>query len=171
MALNIIGIDLGMHKVAMFHLFADGDLYACDAQIYTTPESEPRDLQLRELAGMVQEWVFLHDPAFVWVEDVLVGNNHRYSLSLAETKGAVLSALGLNRMQNGTDIRTVNVKAWKKEVLGNGNATKDEVRDYIDVSHPLYAPLCDGDQDRYDAACIALYGLQVTQRADGLQLG
>ena len=54
--------------------------------------------------------------------------------------------------------------------FGNGNADKDAIRDYIHVTHPAYALLCDGDQDRYDACCVGLYGLDVLAGSEGLKL-
>ena len=97
-----------------------------------------------------------------------MGNNRKYSLALAETKGAVLGSL--SHLRPACDIRTVNVKAWKKEVVGNGNAGKEQVSNYIVATHPAYAAVCDGDQDRIDATCVALYGLRITSRVRELRL-
>ena len=103
----------------------------------------------------------------VWIEDTLVGNNRKYSLELTETKGAVLGRLG--GIPN-LDVRMVNVATWKKQVVGDGHASKDAIRDYIHVTHGAYAPLCGDDQDLYDACCIALYGQQIRSIATGLRL-
>jgi Holliday junction resolvasome RuvABC endonuclease subunit len=163
---NLIGIDLGVHKLAM--AFFMGNTLA-DTTAWEAPNDAPRDVQLRELAGAAHEWAVLHEADQVWVEDVLLGNNHKYSLAIAELKGAVLASLGQMRYR-GTDVRVVNVASWKREVIGKGNATKEQVRNYIDVTYPPYAPLCDGDQDRYDATCVGLYGLRISARADSLRL-
>jgi len=165
---NLIGIDLGVHKVTIA-AFEDQKLVWCDT--HEAPAEKTRDEQLLELGKFANEIATLAQASSVWIEDVLMGNNHKYSLALAETKGAVLTMLGNLRFYLGTDIRMVNVGAWKKALIGNGHASKDDVRHYIDVSHSQYSPLCDGDQDRYDATCIGLYGLDIIERAADLSLG
>jgi Holliday junction resolvasome RuvABC endonuclease subunit len=163
---NLIGIDLGVHKIAMA-LFINNEL--ADAISWEAPYNIPRDRQLRELAGVAYDWGLGHDADQIWVEEPLMGNNHKYSLAISELKGAVLSHLNVLRSR-GCDIRTVNVSSWKREVVGKGNATKEQVSNYIDATHPDYAPFCDGDQDRIDACCVGLYGLRISARADGLRL-
>lgn len=162
---TLIGIDLGVRKLALAVFYED---VLAGAAEYTSPADLPRDVQLSELGHFALGQAHLHDADSVWIEDVLLGNNAGYSLALAETKGAVMGSL--SHLRPGCDIRAVNNKTWKKEILSNGNAGKDTVRNYIHASHPAYAPLCDGDQDRYDAACVGLYGLRILARAGDLHL-
>jgi Holliday junction resolvasome RuvABC endonuclease subunit len=112
----------------------------------------------------------LHRVDQVWIEDTIIGNNRKYSIKLAQVMGAVLSHLGQIRLNTGCDVRLVDNKSWKREIVGNGNSDKAAVRDYIDVTHPAYAALCGDDQDLYDAACIGLYGILICNRARGLKL-
>lgn len=163
--MRLIGIDLGVRKIALA-LFVENELAITHA--YEAIEELPRDMQLLELGHYALDLALLHDVDSVWIEDVLVGNNRKYSLALAETKGAVMS--GLSHLRPLCDIRTVNVKEWKREIVGNGNAGKDMVSNYIHATHPGYAALCDGDQDRIDATCVGLYGLRITARASHLHL-
>lgn len=158
--MNIAGIDLGVHKIALFMMLEENPHPAV-----LDVDDMPRPLTLRMIAGWTQEMVTLHDIDQVWIEDVIVGNNRKYSLGLAEVKGAVMSQLPV-----GLDVRLVDNKTWKKELIGNGNASKDQIRNYIDVTHGAYAPLCGDDQDLYDSACIAIYGRQIITRARHLQL-
>jgi Holliday junction resolvasome RuvABC endonuclease subunit len=140
-----------------------------EAWSYEAPHPE-RDQQLLELGAMAHDFALLHGADSVWVEKVIIGNNRKYSIGLAETMGAVLSDLGQVRLHNGLDIRQADNKAWKKALLGNGNATKEQIRDYIHETYPAYAPLCGDDQDLYDACCIGLYGRLILDRAAHLQL-
>ena len=158
--MNLLGIDLGIRKIAIA-AFDKGVLV--DAASFVSV-AEDRAFQLRELSLIAQSLAILHHAEAAWIEDTLVGNNRKYSLQLTELKGAVMSSLFT------LDVRTVNVQTWKREVVGNAHASKDQVRDYIHVTHGAYAPLCGDDQDRYDATCIGLYGLLITERARGLQL-
>jgi len=162
--MNLMGVDLGIHKVSCA-VYRDGGLV--QASTHPASDLEGRGRQLRELGRYCYDLGLSHDLDHVWIEDVIIGNNRKYSLQLAQTLGAVLCYLaGLP----GVDVRTVDNKAWKKALLGNGNAAKEQIRDYIHVSHPQYAPFCDGDQDRYDATCVGLYGLRILDRASSLHL-
>lgn len=161
--MKMMGVDLGIHKVAVF---CTDEPYALAHQ---ASKDDPRDAQLHQLAGVVHDTALFQSPDGVWIEDVLVGNNRKYSLQLAEVKGAVLSALAPLRAR-GMDIRVINVQGWKRGLLGSGHASKDEVRDYIDVTHGAYAPVCGDDQDLYDAACIALYGQRIMDRIKDFSL-
>jgi len=156
---NLIGIDLGVHKIALA-VFTEDELSVTHSYVSDAPM---RDVQLLELGHYALGIAHLHDVDQVWVEEPLLGNNHKYSLAIAETKGAILGSI--SHLRPNVDIQTVNVQRWKKTVIGRGNATKEQIRDYIDVTHSAYAPLCDGDQDRYDATCIGIYGLLLNARA------
>lgn len=163
--MTVVGIDLGVSKIAL----------VCITQGEQTADAyhaEPgtRDAQLLALAGYAHDFAILHDADSVWIEDVIIGNNRKYSIGLAQVLGAVLAELGQVRLHNGCDIRTVDNKTWKKTLIGNGNASKDDVRNYITEVHPVYAALCGQDQDLCDAACVALYGRTILDRARTLQL-
>jgi Holliday junction resolvasome RuvABC endonuclease subunit len=162
-----LGIDLGMRKIALFYL---GEQGRCHTARFEASENDSRDMQLLELGGYAHDICSFHDADSIWIEDVIIGNNRHYSLQLAQTLGAVMSSLAQLRLSAGTDIRLVDNKTWKKHLIGNGNASKDGIRNYIDVTHGAYAPLCEGDQDLYDACCVGLYGLGVTDRAEHLTL-
>jgi Holliday junction resolvasome RuvABC endonuclease subunit len=160
-----MGVDLGVHKLALVCI-TDGQHAA---QAYDVGPG-PRDIQLLELGAFAHDFALLHGADSVWIEDTIIGNNRKYSIGLAQTMGAVLSDLGQVRLHNGCDTRTVDNKTWKKELVGNGNASKEQVQNYIREVHPVYAPLCGDDQDLYDACCIALYGLRILDRAAHIQL-
>lgn len=159
--MNVMGVDLGIHKVAMFGW--DGDI----AYVNATPVDPgfSRAVQLHVLSAVVHDMADFHAADVVWIEDTLIGNNRKYSLQLTEVRGAVMAALGRQ-----WDVRLVNVATWKKQVVGDGHANKDSIRDYIHVTHGPYAPLCGSDQDLYDACCIALYGRSIMERATDLRL-
>jgi Holliday junction resolvasome RuvABC endonuclease subunit len=167
--MTLIGVDLGVRKVAIA-VFTDGlvgsTLYVTQA-LEASEESRRAD-QLHELARYVYDQVVFFDADAVFCESVILGNNRKYSLKLAETMGALMSHLAAVR--GGLELQTVDNQVWKKEMVGSGHATKEQVRNYIVATHPAYAPLCEEDQDRYDACCIGLYGLRITARARGLHL-
>jgi Holliday junction resolvasome RuvABC endonuclease subunit len=152
--MRIVGIDLGIRKVAVAHL-QDDMLVATEA--YASTEYL-RTTQLMDLGHWVSAMVAECDADLVAIEEPLVGNNRRYSLRIAEVFGALLAQLGELQQERQLDVVSVNVQNWKKQLLGKGNATKLSVREYIDGVDEAYADICGDDQDRYDAAAIGLYG-------------
>ncbi len=72
-------------------------------------------------------------------------------MQLAQTAGALLSAID-------SPCYLVPVTSWKKDVVGKGNASKEEVAKWLEeFQNPRYLA-CEGDQNRIDATCIAMYG-------------
>jgi Holliday junction resolvasome RuvABC endonuclease subunit len=163
---NLAGIDLGVRKIAI-SVFEEDTMVS--GHVYESPAAQDRSQQLMELGHFAHDICLMAKADSVWIESVIVGNNRKYSLGLAETLGAVLGDLG-HLFLSGVRIRTVDNKAWKKEIVGNGNADKAAVRNHIVETHPAYAPVCGEDQDLYDAACIGLYGLRISGRALHLHL-
>jgi len=166
-----MGVDLGVHKLSCAVLDASAPEHPTILAVESVEVSNEtsRDLQLCALGSYVHDMALTMDVGSTWIEEVIIGNNRKYSLQLAEVKGAVLSDLAHLRMQNGTDTRTVDNKVWKREIIGGGNASKEEIKNYIIATHPSYAPFC-GEQDEFDAVAIALYGLRISARASKLHL-
>ena len=165
-----MGVDLGVHKLscAVLDDGPPGEPALLRVESMDIGEGA-RDLQLFALSGYVHDMALSMEVDSVWIEEIIVGNNRKYSLQLAEVKGAVLASMARVRMLNGTDTRTVDNKVWKRELIDNGNASKQEIKNYIIDTHPSYAPFC-GEQDEFDAVAIALYGLTISARAESLHL-
>src|ERR1044072_313614 len=115
--MNLLGIELGVDKVAV-SLCQDDQLMGCEA--YLSPSDHHRAAQLRELGSVVQAMALAVDANAVWIEDTIIGNNRKYSIGLAEAKGAGMAACASLPL----DIRLVDNKVWKRDVVGNGNADK-----------------------------------------------
>lgn len=150
-----------MHK-ADIAVFNDGVLEGLHSEVVLG--NYTRAYQLRRLGELVRDQLWGHGHVdYVFIEQNLVGNNVKYSISLAQSVGAIAGALN-------EQIEFVNVSTWKKSVVGAGNAKKDEVRNYVDKTFPEYTALCEGSQDRYDAICIGLYGVGLIDLAAQLKL-
>lgn len=105
-------------------------------------------------------------PFAVFIEQPLMGRGGARS-TVVQAQAA--SSCHLAAVRSGASgIYEVNVQSWKKAVVGRGNANKDDVRAWLRESHPEWFALCDGDQDRVDAACINLYGHQLVERGTRL---
>lgn len=145
----VAGVDLGVRKAAVTLL--DGNQMLWTGAFESV--AKPRSHQLAQVAEWVRDRV--EETGVVYVEEPLVGRSTRVSLQIAQTAGAVLSGIA--------DLPAsylVSNTAWKKAIIGVG-AGKDikvKIREWLDLNYSSYALNCDGDQDCYDATCIALYG-------------
>ena len=148
------GIDIGSRKAALVRY--DGSQFS-DFTI-TVPKLPTRGEELRRLVADISSLVT--DDEGVFVEEPPYVNNRRVFMSLAQTHGALLSALA-------TDTRRaygVSVSEWKKHTVGSGSASKNDVRLWLRRVHPGYSSER-GDQDIIDASCIAIYGHQLEERS------
>lgn len=163
---KVMGIDLGIAKVAYSQWVGNRlvQVSAMDVSFNTS-----RVYQLTNIRLTTEAMVLKCRPDYVFIEDVLIGNNRKYSIKLAQTMGAVLA--GMPYTEVPPQVIPVNVSTWKKEILGNGHASKEDIRNWLTAYNSAYAELCDGDQDQYDAACIGLYGCLLSRRADKLLEG
>lgn len=152
----IAGIDPNKTKiaVALYNTLSEGLELHC----FTTKLGS-RTQQLWELG--VQTRQFCKDAHQVYIEEPLIGRSVRSSLYVAQTAGAVGSYLLVPGYY-------VSNSAWKKSVVGMGNANKATVSSWLNTNHVTYAALCDGDQDLIDATCLALYGAGVQDVASRL---
>jgi len=167
---TVLGVDLGVRKVAVA-VITDG---IAGYTLYSIPRLELvkqiRSHELHKLASFVQAVVSTYQPDYMFIEQPIVGNNRKYSMQLSESCGAVIGALGLSPEQTDPKVEMVDNNTWKKELLLKGHASKSDIQNYIVDTHPAYAAFCGDDQDAFDACCIALYGVQILDRASRLSL-
>jgi Holliday junction resolvasome RuvABC endonuclease subunit len=84
------------------------------------------------------------------------GVNAKASIDQAYVVGAIRSTLILH----GVNHSLVDNTTWKKQILGSGKASKEEIemfaRDVLNLPEGL-------TQDLYDAACISQFGTMAAQ--------
>ncbi len=91
------------------------------------------------------------DVRWVYVEVPVMGVNAKALRDQAQVVGMVRSYLWRNDLDNSL----VDNGTWKKGLIGNGHASKEEIAAYAQnmLKVPRGQP-----QDAYDAACIAAWG-------------
>lgn len=159
---NIIGIDPAARKLAMWFSSMKGaqpvpvftklpmdDAEACGMAFRTFSE---------KLAAEQELWTGLKQaPRFiVYMEKSISRGNPHASLVQAHGVGALLAAASEYR----AEVHRVDNMTWKKALIGNGRAEKDEIAEYATKRDPHLVELCDGNQDLIDALCIYWYGHQ-----------
>jgi hypothetical protein len=144
----IYGVDLGMRSL---YIYGDDG-----PRVITVPKSD-RYTEIWRMSEEIFEAFHVEDLIF-YEEPVLAGpKNIRTVIGLAQTSGCLLaSSVG--------KCYEVPVATWKKEIVGKGNAKKQDVADWL-LEHDgdTYSG-CGGDQNFMDAACIHKYGKMVMGR-------
>jgi len=121
----ILGIDRGTavtgYGVVMWRNGGSVALRECGV-IRTSPGTPLMD-RIREIYDATAALIRRHQPAVVSVEDVFQGKNVPSALKLGHARGAILLAAA------HADVRVAEYapREIKKAVVGNGNASKDQV--------------------------------------------
>lgn len=92
--------------------------------VIRTRASEPLAARLHDIHEGVRELIARHAPQVMAVEDVFYAKNVRTTVVLGHARGVVLLA----GAQAGLDIHEFPPAEIKKAVVGNGNATKEQVQ-------------------------------------------
>lgn len=149
-----IGIDIGVRRISY--------AWPVREQIGTLDlgkSKRERYYQLGELEG----WLAAQIPPSVqlWMETPFVSGGHASnrttSLAMAELQGVIQVASDWEYQP-----KLVVPGTWKKELIGNGAADKNEIADWLMVNQQPLFELCE-NQDEIDACCIGLYGILRTR--------
>ena len=121
----VLGIDPGTaatgYGVVRRDSTAGVTLVECG--VIRTSAKEPLPIRIREIYDAVAGLIERHHPDSVSVEDVFHGKNARSALKLGHARGVILLAAAHHDVM----IAEYAPRQIKKAVVGNGNATKDQV--------------------------------------------
>ena len=145
--MRALGIDYGSSRIAIV-----GPSLLVFEEVVLRPGDNFGALDV--LAEITWNTVTQTKAKVVAVESPIQGmsRNVRTGIMLAMVAGAVTVAA----RQAGADVTHVPPASWKKEVIGFGNAKKEQVSEYLADQHPGLFAHCPS-QDLVDAACLGLY--------------
>lgn len=151
----ISGWDLSSYKVAVVYTNPEDMLMNYMAFEWEHKDTGARALQGWRAARKFCKSVVGGEPHYAFVEEPFIHRrNARGVLPLAYVNGAVRASL----LSTESSVELVANKAWKKPIVGNGNATKDQIAQWLKLNYPEASSAFDGDQDLTDAACVLLFG-------------
>ncbi|MEQ1856512.1 MAG: crossover junction endodeoxyribonuclease RuvC [Longimicrobiales bacterium] len=134
----VLGIDPGT-AVTGFGVVVRAGLGAVTLRecgvIQTTPDT-PLFERIRDIYDAVVLLIERHRPFVVSVEDVFQGKNSQSALKLGHARGAILLAVA----HAGVELAEYAPREIKKAVVGNGNATKDQVAFMVQQQLRLKTP-------------------------------
>ena len=148
----ILGIDPGT-AVTGYGVVAKeggGAVSLVECGVVRTSSREALPVRIREIYEAVAALIARHAPSVVVVEDVFQGKNVQSSLKLGHARGAILLAAALDEIP----IAEYSPREIKKAVVGNGNATKDQVGFMVQQQLRLKAP--PSPSDAADGVAAAL---------------
>lgn len=121
----ILGIDPGTAVTGYGVVARTGGsaLSLVECGVVRTSPGQPLAVRIKEIFGEVSELIDRFTPAVMVVEDVFQGKNVKSALTLGHARGAILLAAALREIP----IAEYTPREIKKAVVGNGNATKDQV--------------------------------------------
>jgi Holliday junction resolvasome RuvABC endonuclease subunit len=159
----VIGVDPSSKKLACV-VSVIGEEPDVLFHTKTLPQDKPTSCL------MAFEWmrtlVEINEPrgrVFVFVELPVLGRGGPGStIPQAQVNGALLAGAQMA----GAEVIPVNNSRAKKEVVGRGNANKDDIREWVRVAWPKLFEKIEKDQDLCDSAMIYQYGRQTVMRRD-----
>ncbi len=121
----ILGIDPGTAVTGYGVVARTGGsaLSLVECGVVRTSSGQPLAVRIKEIFGEVGELLDRFTPAVMVVEDIFQGKNVKSALTLWHARGAILLAAALREIP----IAEYTPREIKKAVVGNGNATKDQV--------------------------------------------
>jgi len=121
----VLGIDPGTAATGygVVHRTSISKVRLVECGVIRTSPGEPMAVRIKEIYDAVTELIDRHRPGVVSVEDVFHGKNAQSALKLGHARGAILLAAA----HHDVGIAEYAPREIKKAVVGNGNATKDQV--------------------------------------------
>lgn len=155
----ILGIDASSTHIAFVALHGNEFHVTVSKNLGKSgPESchQARLLTLKTI-GELNKWASNANEIHAFYELPVLGRGgFRSTIVQCFTSGAVQGAL----YERQCPTYPVNVSSWKKAVVGRGNADKGQVAEFLRLRWNTLYCSASGNQDVYDASCIALYGRQ-----------
>lgn len=156
----IVGLDTASDR---WHACSTSNVFGMRNASYRTPTKNVDERRM-ELYEQARDWFTtladVHPGAHVFCEEPLALRNGKTTRVLSLAAGAIWAG------HYNLDLYWfwVDVAHWKKEVVGNGNANKDIIREWCEANpafkhQSLGAGELERDPDYYDAYCLKIYGM------------
>lgn len=156
----IFGVDLGTRRLAIAcpsagYVWVDSLERAATRRDFATEVQAGSELGKRaRLALLRAELAYAETNLFIAERPLL----HRHPPNVKTAVGMGLSAGAALADMPGRVVLLEHPSLWKKALCDNGNASKNDIRTWLETHHPACAALCGESEDAFDAVGIALGG-------------
>ena len=159
----VVGVDPSSRKLA-----AVVSVVGNEGDVVTSTRALPQDKPYA--CHIAYEWMHLlveeystHGKVHVFLESPVVG---RGGPGATIPQARVNGALSAGAVAAGAEVIDVNNSHCKKVTVGNGRASKDDIRDWVEVVWPELFPKIETDQDLCDSAMLYIYGVGIITKRE-----
>lgn len=145
--MKILGCDCSTKLIGCSMLSDDGII-----KLTTLLGGDSKDNETRayKLYGLIKELLDTWKPDRVYIEQAVYLQNVKVTLTIDSVVNGVKYAC----IDKGITYWIIDNKSWKKDVLGNGNSSKEDIAKFAKMKWGEVFKT----QDEMDAACLAFYG-------------
>ncbi|SOB58149.1 component of RuvABC resolvasome, endonuclease [Pseudodesulfovibrio profundus] len=149
--LIVIGLDPGS-RVTGYGIVREisGQAELIETGTIRTPVKKDMGTRLGVIFDKLDELIKLHGPVEAAIENVFVSKNPSSALKLGQARGAAMAACATN----GLTVSEYEPSKVKKNIVGVGNAPKDQVA--FMVAHCLSVKKPKWAEDASDALAVAI---------------
>jgi len=150
-ATKYIGIDFSSKNIAIAFTSINENKLGID---YYYIQTKLKNFKER-FEYLLKEFNYFLENAEVrvaYIEEPVIALRHKSVKMVNQVSGMLLALL----IKYGIKFREIHNKTWKKEIVGNGNATKKDIMQYIKDKFRMYKI----SQDVADAICIYEFGVK-----------
>lgn len=156
--MRILGIDPGIACTGYAVLeLKNNNFHLIELGVVRTSPQDSIPIRLKTIFEGVSEVIASLEPDEMAIETVFVGKNVQSALKLGHARGASIIAGAIS----GIEIQEFSPKEVKKNITGNGSATKEQVQ--FMVKSILRLDKVPKPNDAADAVAIALSYIQTVK--------
>lgn len=157
----VIGVDPSSRKLAAV-VSVIGDESDVQAVTRVLPQDKPYACHIaHEWMRLLVEEYNAQGKVHVFLEAPVVG---RGGPGATIPQARVNGALSAGAIAAGAEVIDVNNSHCKKVTIGNGRASKDDIRDWVEVVWPELFVKIETDQDLCDSAMLYIYGVGIINK-------
>ena len=145
--MRVLGIDIDSKKFGVA-MVEKGE---CKWDCFHLSLCKNVDDRIAELYDEMEALLIRWAPDKAYIEEPIYIQNFKTTKAIAESVGNCKSLCRIHKIA----FETVPNKTWKKEIIGNGNCSKEDTKKFIEKKDPRFIGR---KEDCYDAYGIALYG-------------
>lgn len=153
--INVLGFDCSSKTVHMVELSPDGQIVRMEKWASGSKDAE---IRFDEILDQFEDWFDGQVAYFIPEKLAVVIENAIYVQNIKATNYINHVIAGVKRHMHKREIQRFGIdnRVWKKDVLGNGNASKENILQFAKTKWGDVFP----EQDFADAACIAFWGVK-----------
>jgi crossover junction endodeoxyribonuclease RuvC len=120
----ILGFDPGTQVTGWGLITVSKPTRLVDSGVIRTKRGESVGYRLNEIYSAALKLIHEFKPKVVSIEDPFVGNNPSSALILGQARGVLI----LSAVRSGIEVASYAPRVIKSSVVGNGNASKEQVQ-------------------------------------------